>query len=392
MVALSTFNLERVIPDVPKKAYEEFIDDCDRTTLFYAVFRSVDRKHVVFIGPPPYGFESVLKKAKFYLYDKRIRAKHRYLSRSYEIWVPVPEGEDLERIEVEMNGKRVKLDVQSNECNRFRGRRVIATLCKDTPVRWIEDWVRFHVVNHGANAVVIFENSSTPEHAACVHSALLALNLDLEVEVVHTPLKYGPPKVSDYKFLQQSLWQYVRWQYAYASEGYLSCDIDELIVCEDDISIFDKVKDSALGYCLIAGIWIEPVTDVAITSLTDLSKRRHHLFRWTKKPPTKTHRKWVAKPSKIPIGLQFKVHAVRPEPKYNAWLHPIYTRFWKFADAAYVCHFRSVNTSWRGDRTAISQIDIETYQEYEPLRIALERAIPDFSTTQKPNRQLELAD
>ena len=43
----------------------------------------------------------------------------------------------------------------------FAGRNCLMTLSRDNALDWIRDWAAFHVREHGADAVLFFDNGST---------------------------------------------------------------------------------------------------------------------------------------------------------------------------------------------------------------------------------------
>jgi hypothetical protein len=380
-VQLETFGLKRIFPASKKHREEDFQDKFDSSTLFYDCFRSFDGKNIILVGPKPLGFENELAKATFSKSDRKLRAKHRKLKQIHEIWIKVAPDQVIDTIDMTLNGVRAQINVSESAAKRFEGKRTLSTLCKDTPVPWVLDWVKFNVVNHGVNALVLFENSQSTQRAHEMYQALEQSGLDIEFEVVHAPFPYGPPQMRDIKFLQRSILQILRWKYVQTSDALLFCDVDEFVICEKGVSIFSGLKDSFLGYFLIPGVWIEPVTNAGISELKSLDDRRHNMFLHTTNPPTATHRKWVAVPSRIPQSIQFKAHGVRPEPKHAAWLHPFFTRLKPFLRSATLCHFNAISTSWKTDRDEIGPVDESKHTLHEGLRNACDAAFSDKTRT-----------
>ncbi|WP_109316275.1 hypothetical protein [Pseudovibrio ascidiaceicola] len=369
-IHLKPFGLTRIFPKVEGRSFSEHRDKYDTTTLFYDVFRSHDCQHIILIGPKPIGYEKELSAAKFFLEGKKLKAKQRKLKRVHEIWIKVPANKEIASLVMEINNIQVELKVAQETSSRFKGKRVLSTLCVDTPIPWILDWIKFHAVNHGANAVVLFENSIGLDHAQNIHRAIEDADLGIEYEIVHAPFKYGPPYPHEIKFLQRSILQLVRWKYVQTSEALLFCDIDELIICDDGQSIFDHVQKSFLGYYMLRGTWIEPATQLAPEKLASIENRRHFMFQHTSNPPSKTNPKWVAVPSRIPRGMQFKAHGIRPEPKHQALFHPFFSRLRPFLKAGRMCHFWSINTSWAKDRQNIEAVDPKKHVLHKDLNAA----------------------
>lgn len=380
-VSLSDYGLKRSYATVKNLSAERYLGFCDETTLFYGGFYSFDGRHIILVGPPPSGFYKALSSARFIYKGRTLRFKIRKLKQALEIWVRIPKDMKPnpmgDEIQLEMNGRTSSLIIGQNNAPRFKGRRVLSSLCKDTPVAWIIDWLQFHITNHGVDALILFENSDTPEHAEKIHQAIEALNLDIVLDVVHVPFKFGPPLVYDYMYLQISLLQYLRWHSLPQAEAVLCCDIDELIITEKGCSVFDSLKNSFFGYYLIAGVWIEPVLDEKSTPPKKLEDLRHTFFTKTTNPYISATRKWIAKPNAIPKKLQLKIHGIRPEPKYVSFLHPLYARFRPFLKGATLCHFKAMSTSWKEDRTTIVQNETDDYKIHNALLKAFKKAFPE---------------
>ncbi len=383
---LSKFQLERNLNLTNKYKLSEYKDICDETTLFYDAFYSHDNKYIIIMAAPPYGYEDHLLKATFYYDNNKLSAHHRRLKKVYEIWLEAPTSEKISNITVNINSKSAVISISQNQASRFKGARVISTLCKDTPISWISDWLRFHVDNHNVDALILFENSDDPKYAQQIFSHLTNEFPNIEIEVVHVPFKYGPNCVPNLMFLQPSLHQLLRWKYVQNSQGLLVCDIDELVVCEDDKTIFEKLNKCWLGYLLIQGVWVEPATNTKIDNPIDINKLQHSMFLHTNNPPSKTARKWVVKPSRIPRAVQFKIHGMRPEPKIKALWHPLYSRLRPFAKMCKHFHFRSISTSWKSDRSKLIPINNSNHLRNEHLVKSLQKAglyVDELNNSQK---------
>lgn len=382
-VELAHFHLQRAIPRPEHQRQPDFLDKFDSSTLFYDLFRSHDGQHIIAIAPPPFGYEKQLKKARFTLNGEHtaLKARHRSLSRLHEIWLKVSPEQDISSVDLELNGHKICLTIAPNNAPTFAGRKMLSTICKDTPIPWIIDWVKFHAVNHGADGLVLFENSDTPERAENIAKALEDAHLLAAFQVVHVPFQFGPIHFNgskrDSDYLQSSLLALLRWKYLQQAKALLYCDIDELIATNDGSSIFDHVQKSMLGYLFIEGVWVETATTTDIKKLNDIEQRRHKHFQHTTSPPRRTHRKWVCVPSKIPMNLQWKIHAIRPEPKYTAFLHPVYTRWKSKLACAQLYHLHAINTGWKYQHDPIKLVDTNVHILDNPLHSAILLAFKD---------------
>lgn len=371
-VSLETFGLAREIPEFEGHKRADYIDRCDLTTLFYDAFESDNGKHVIIVAPKAIGFEKQLKAASFYHNGKRLKAKHRALRLVHEIWIKKDPNISIKELHIELDKTRSSFSVAPNGSAKFRSKRVISTLCKDTPIAWIADWLEFHMVNHGVDGLILFENSDLPNHAEQIHQTIKALHPNLSLEVVHAPFKYGPPQILDLGLLQPSLWQLLRWKFTQSVEGLLVCDIDELVVCDDDTSLFDQLQNSHLGYFQISGDWVEGVSTDPIALSGRVEERRHHMFPYMERPPRRTHFKWAVIPSRIPKDIQFKIHGLRPEPKISAWKHPVYARYRPVLKGAKHYHLMPISLSWKFNREAIQSFDKAKHMLCAPLERAFQ--------------------
>ena len=73
---------------------------------------------------------------------------------------------------------------------------MLLTLSRNNDLRWIRDWVRFHVREHGADAVLFFDNGSTGYGPPEIEAALAGIGGVGRSVCVAAVFPYGPQGVA----------------------------------------------------------------------------------------------------------------------------------------------------------------------------------------------------
>lgn len=256
--------IRRTSPRPPEQRNAAYDSQFDWDTLFYDVFRV--GRHVVMQGPPLFNFlpllqQSALLRGKFgWLLPA---AEHVSRNKRGEIWLK----HDGDALMLDGPLGHFDIAVQPNLSALFAGKRVIHTLSKNNAPRWIKDWIRFYVANHGADAVLLYDNASTDYSAPDLQAELRAAFPDLVIHVVSWPFAYGPqggeagavngiesPWDSD--FCQTGSLQHARLRFLLEARSVLNVDIDEMVLSDRGRSIFTATEDSAAGFIKFPGAWI----------------------------------------------------------------------------------------------------------------------------------------
>jgi hypothetical protein len=257
-VRLATFGLKREAPIPKSEVTAEFEARFDSDTLFYDVFLDVDARCVMAIAPPPMNCAAAFDAARFRLgTDGPTLTAHVYHRMKYSVVrLPVPIGALPDVLQIEMNGRAETVPVRPSLCHALANRRIAYLLSKDSPLPWIEDWVRYNVTIHRADAVLFYDNGSTIYDTAALESTLASIEGLATFAVVPWRYPYGPEQDKgagwEYCFCQLGALQHARWRFCRLGRGFLQSDIDELVVTEDGASIFDHLDRSGLP-CLTYG-------------------------------------------------------------------------------------------------------------------------------------------
>lgn len=340
--------------------YNERYDD---STIFYDVFRAGRR--IVAIGPPAGSLADYARNLR--IPDSTGRSTgfrvESGLDRLGRFWATTDSGARVPS----RAGEYPDVVVGSDLSGRFAGRRAVVTLSKDNDLTWIADWGRWYAQRHGADALVVYDNGSRSYSLEELAATLRAVPGIVESLVVDWSFPYGPigefpDIIFDSNYAQHGALEHARWRILRAAAGYLSVDIDELVIDPDGRSVFDAISSSPSGVLSIEGRWIYPDPATPLTR-----QPRHADSSWVKvRPPdAPSPRKWGIVPARLPRRAQLMVHDVMGVGESQD------SRFW-FA------HLLSISTNWAGGRGA-SAADPNTHVEVTELR---QRYSPTFRQTE----------
>jgi hypothetical protein len=338
----------------------DFMDKFDARTLFYDfIATGKEREHSwLLIAPPLLNLVPLLAQAS--INGQRIGAlATQYYTRYLccDVWMI---NVSSESVLWKFAFGACPIEAQPSQNHLYEGKRVLYTLSKDNDLRWIADWVRFHVRNHGADAVLIYDNASTRYSAEDLEQALRSENPSLEVNVVNWPFKYGPQGIADRwwdsNFCQSGALHDARFRFLERARSVLNCDIDELVVSETGGSVFAATEKADGGYLLLGGRWMASTAETPAGALP-----RHADFRYLDTAAAACPTKWCVVPAKCALERQWHTHGVGAKPvELN--------RTFSYR------HFRSISTDWKYPRTPLAAYDSRIHERDGPLAEAMRRA------------------
>jgi hypothetical protein len=368
----------------------------DASTLFYDLILSSNKhgNNLIFIGPP---FLNLLPS----FYGGRIGGRPlasitsnyylRYLCS--DVWVPNWDGE---AVDLEFDFGSYRLTPQGAANHLYQGRRVLYTLSRDNEVSWIVDWVQFHARNHGANAVLLYDNASTKYSGEDLEGSLREAFPSLEINVVHWPYKYGPQGIKgwwDSSFCQAAAFHDARFRFLDSASSVLNCDIDELVVSEKGESIFDITEKSRNGCTLFGCKRISNATFGTQLLLNSLSDLRHSRFRYLPRaqPPQPDPPKWCVVPRRCKVEEYWGNHwlifgGTEPQSRNLSWGRMLSSH----SDSFSYRHFLSISTSWKYPRVGTVVFDPKLHQFDEKLDQALVHAGIGRPEAKPPRSFLEI--
>jgi hypothetical protein len=242
-----------------------------------------------------------------------------------------PEG--ARRLGLALGDWRAESGISADGAAFFEGLNASVQISRDNRLEWIADWARFHVGEHGLEAMLILDNGSAAYPPEAILEALAPVGLTRAV-VLPVPQPYGPTRGKSggggAKFLQPAMLNLARLRFLRKARAVLNADLDELVWSRAG-SVFDAAVAAPLGLVSFAGVWRQPPPRTAppFAHAQHVHERKGH---W----PCPT--KYCIRPDG-PLGrLGWDVH--RPETWLPVGLRPR-------ADMGY-WHCRGITTDWKG--------------------------------------------
>jgi hypothetical protein len=353
---------------------EKFEEQFDATTLFFDAFRCEDSNRIVLLGPPLFNLAPAFAGMRVIALPSLARCslELRQLDRHMQIWLTAPTG--TERLRFSGPLGEFDVEIAPPVPSPFRNRRVLFTLSKDNEIEWIRDWVRFNRDIHEADAVLIYDNDSTRYTTGELRDAVRSVSGIADAVVVHWPFRYGPQGTLarglwDSDFCQLGAWEHARRRFLSQARSVMNSDIDELVVCDDGGSIFDRAERSPFGIARYSGRWVVATEDSQRGALP-----RHRDFDITLRPQMQRTRlllkrdktlcfpKWTLVPRRCPDRTQWKVHTI------GGWLP---ARL-KSAGVGFR-HFREIGGNWKYERKVRETLDPARHVRDEALLRAFDR-------------------
>ena len=258
------------------------------------------------------------------------RLRLRRYRRHDEVLVTNHEGESLE---VVLGDWRATCAVSAIDTTTFAGLNASLQVSRNNRLDWIRDWARWHVAEHGLQAMVLVDNGSTAYAPEDILERLSTTGLAAAV-VLSAPLPFGPPRSKLHsakaRYLQAGMFNLVRRRFLSRARAVLVADIDELVWSSAG-SVFDRAAASPLGAVLFHGAWRMPRPDAG-------QPARHadhvHLREGAGPCPTK----YCIRPGSLAWRMGLDAH--KPGAAVQM---PLPSR----GDMGY-WHCRAITTNWKG--------------------------------------------
>lgn len=318
-------------PRVPgAKRAEGYLGQFDATTLWLDAVWTGDR--VILVCPRLNNLEPLVKRARFALDGRAVRPRFRRYDRHTLILLPARARPD--RVSVRIGAWQGETAVHGPD-TAMDGRNVLMTLSRDNDPAWIEDWARFHVHHHGADAALLVDNGSAVHGPEAIRAALQRAGLN-RITVLATPLPYGPrglpPFVNAELFLQTGVLNVLQYRFLRGARAVLNCDVDELVMTPGR-SVFDMAVQSRLGYVSFPGRWVHlPPGEQGWPS--------HARHTHVDDPARRCPAKWCIVPSGSMAGFQWRAHRLERLPLRRLF----------HAGDAWFYHCRNITNGWKSLR------------------------------------------
>lgn len=366
-------------PELPRDP--KFVASYEDRILFYDAFWDVTGRQIIVHGPLAIDLKPHYRQARYVARPSGavLKPKPHHSTRVELYGLKAPP--DTTHLEVTFAGHVLTLPVGESYARHFAGENLLFTLSRNNDLDWIADWARFHVVNQGVTAVLLFDNASDRYGLDDIAARLAAIEGLRKISVIPVPHRYTDRDEAMRKtpfwahFLQPSMMLNMFRRYGPLANGILNCDIDELAVPTGDETVFETARASRSGTVYFRGRWIEPVPgDVRADGY------RHADFRLIK-PGTditrgRTTQKWAVDPDR----KWLKNLSIHPHTHLFA-NRPWFTRH--KPTTAYIAHFRAISTSWARARPVTPERPPGLIED-TLLSRALDRAFPELAARGRP--------
>lgn len=336
-----------------------FDERYDRNTIFFDGFIIGGGAKIRFVGPPFLNLDPYMRDARVRVLDPATGQDiavqgMRFVEKKKVTLLTVRLARRIDEAVCELDlGDlgQFRVVVKQAPTEVFAGKRVLFTLFKYEPLEWLYDWAEFHIRYHGVNALVVNHNDcphATTEEIMSVLEPLEGLDV---LTVVEWSFPYGPAPHNesgwDSTYCQVGLFAQLRDKYFTDAEGVLNADIDELIITEDHLSVFDLLANDPIGYIRISGCWIS--SNKVGPNHTPYAERRHRHYAYVSDSEIDDfNSKWAIRPSAIPPKHQWRTHAITD-----------YRSSKDLRRQTMLCHFRDINTNWKEPREVSGRDPVE---------------------------------
>ncbi|RDC74794.1 hypothetical protein DLJ49_02085 [Rhodovulum sp. 12E13] len=262
---------------------------------------------------------------------QRLRPPRVRRSRRHEI-ATLAAPKRAERLSLALRDWQADCAISDDAAGHFAGLNASLHISRDNRPEWLADWARFHVAEHGLQAMLVMDNASDYPPDAIL-DALAPTGLERAVVLV-VPQPYGPTRGKSgkggAKFLQPAMLNLARLRFLRRARAVLNVDIDELVWAHGG-SVFDAAVKSPLGLVSFAGEWRQPPPRTAPPFI-----HAQHVHTRTGEWPCPT--KYCIRPDGPLRWAGWDVH--RPDTALPVGLRPR-------RDMGY-WHCRGITTDWKG--------------------------------------------
>ena len=333
-----------------KKRDSNFLQNFEQKILFYDIFWQDENKKILLIGPPPRNLTSLMKKAKFSVDGGKTLLKAKFhISLSVMITELSGDLSNAKELFIEFAGLKFTAPIQENISKFLPDTRIIFTISKNNPLKWIRAWADYYYQFHDANCLILFDNGSTNANLAEIAKELEQTKIE-HIILISMPYIFGAIDLAVFtnpywtNFLQNCINSITLRRFAAQAQGLLNCDIDEFAVHREYSSIFHSLKDIPNGLLIMRGIWIEPHK-----YKTNHGDHRDFAYKYSdpKKNSCKSP-KWVIDPKRSwvkKLNIHPYWHWIENRPPFSKYI----------TQDAFFWHFKGINTNWKLNRNMASK-------------------------------------
>lgn len=336
-----------------------FLDRFDFMTVFHDVFRDAGGKHVYLVGPMALNLTEHMDALFIVGHPSGTRPKvqRHHGVQVFMARVRLPEGDT--HLSVLVAGQEHRVAIQPNRSKLLSKERVVYTINKNNRLEWIADWARFHVAEHGATSVVVYDNGSTDYGLLELRHTLAGVPGLKKYIVIPWLYPFGMmnDRFEGAKFRgnwanigQPPMLVHGLRKYGMRARSLLNVDIDELVVSPyrrspRRRSVFTAIERSPFGALRFNRIWVQNMRE----GKSGMPRHRHFVIRKKGRLAKDVGKKWGLNPRRAWLA------SWRAQP----WTHQVFGWLNLSGSRAdfYGYHFIGISNSWYWDRTEQPEFD-----------------------------------
>ncbi|MFV0360782.1 hypothetical protein [Tropicimonas sp.] len=326
-VAGSGLCRDAIIP--PGKRGEGFDAAYDRTTLWYDAVRRDGA--LLLVCPKLLNLAPLLSEDALRLDGTPARICRVRRWRRHDI-IEIAASTPAATVSTSLGAWRGESGTSPDQSALFAGLNASLHISRNNRPEWVADWARFHIGEHGLQAMLVMDNASDAYPPEAILDALAPTGLKRAV-VLKVPQTYGPVRTKNggggAKFLQPAMLNLARLRFLRRARAVLNADIDELVWSRGG-SVFDAAVKSRLGFVTFSGRWRMPPAGLA-------PPFRHADHTHLRRNGTACPTKYCLRPDGWRAGIGWDVH--KPEIRLPIGLL-------KRGDFGY-WHCRGITTNWK---------------------------------------------
>lgn len=365
-----------------------YADKYDDQTVFYDLIRS--GSEVIGIGPPLLNLESLVMESKVSLEGQSpssttTKSLERGQLTRWQFEAGIADSATF-ALELPRGAGKYRLEPSEESHELFKNKRVLVTVQKNEEIEWILDWATYYSRVHDCDAILIYDNGSSKYELTDLEEKLKTIDGIEVAVVVDWPFKYGPQgglwvgndAKWDSDFCQIGALQDARYRFLDLCQGFLSVDVDELVVSRGESTLFHLLEESEDGVLGFEGHWIAN----APVQLSSGELPRHQHFFQIQGLGKSCSTKWAGTPSRWPEKAHPTAHYVR-----NARTDQ--------SPDLYLAHFQGVNSAWKNSARTIAVENKSGLHVDGDLLRCLEKAFPETvsfeeSISKAENEEIDL--
>lgn len=241
-------------------------DDFDADTLWYDAIQVGCR--IKLVCPKLNNLASVVRSARWQVDERPARLQRIRFYRFHDVVeLQLPLRTHAQMLKIEIGSWLGSANIAQPQPQFFSGLNTVVVMNKNNSLRWIADFLRYHIHHHRLEGMIMMDNNSTFYNLNDLQHILSLAGLQKHL-IISIPFKFGALAPKFYKafsllngrvfhpeiYLQTALLNSLRLRYLSQARAVLNCDIDELAYTPNT-TIFDLAVKSPWGFVPLATVW-----------------------------------------------------------------------------------------------------------------------------------------